>query len=162
VLGVCAGALWGESVGLLAALHAGSAIRVQGDGGGLYQFQRLAQALRQDLHAQFGAQLLFDLRYGLLPALASRAQAGGSGFVAVKLGDKFVEVLAGGGGLCYTGHRNFSLRGGFRGGLRRNFSRVSLQVLSFYLLKIIRYCIVVFNINLYIYGCYLNNQYFVT
>jgi len=76
--------------------------------------QRLAHALRQDLDAQLGAELLAYLRYDLLPARASGAEGGG--LVTVELGNEGVEVLAGSGGLCYTGnHGDFSiLRGSYR------------------------------------------------
>ena len=109
VLRVRAGAVWGQGVGLLAALHAGGAVRLEGHRVGAHQLKRLAHALWQDLHAQLGAELRFDLRYGLLPALASGAEAGGclgcwGGLVAEEFGDEFVEALAGSWGLCYTCH----------------------------------------------------------
>jgi len=60
---------------LLAALDAGAAVRLEGDRVGADQLKGLAHAFRQDLDAQFGAELLFDLRDGLLPALVSSAEA---------------------------------------------------------------------------------------
>jgi hypothetical protein len=51
---------------------------------------------------------------------------------------------------------------GFGGACSGTLAGVTPQALAFYLLKIIRYCIVTFNVNPYIYGSYLNNQYFVT
>jgi hypothetical protein len=54
---------------------------------------------------QFGAELLFDLRHGLLPALRLRAgwRLGGWG-LAVEFGYQRIETLAGYWGVCYTGH----------------------------------------------------------
>ena len=65
VFGVGTVAVWRQGVGLLAALHAGAAVRVQGDGVGVYELQRLAHAVREHLHVEFGAELLFDLADGL-------------------------------------------------------------------------------------------------
>ena len=109
VLGIRTGALWGQGVGLLAALHAGATIRLEGHRVGAHQLQPLAHALWQDLDAQFRAELLAHVRNGLLPALASGAEASRGlerrgGWVAEELGDEFVEALAGCGGLCYTRH----------------------------------------------------------
>jgi len=122
---VCTGAVRGQRVGLLAALHAGRAIRLEGHRVGAYQLKRLAHALRQSLHAQLGAELLAHLGNRLLPALASGAEVGRSGLVAVKLGDEFVEPLAGCWGLCYTRHVKTPRERGLRRGLAARVAKPS-------------------------------------
>ena len=67
-----------------------------------HQREGLVQAVRQDLDAQGGAQLLRDLGDGVLPALVGRAAVRRrlrceGGWVAVELGDEGGEWLAGAG-----------------------------------------------------------------
>jgi hypothetical protein len=72
VRGVGAGALRRQVIGLLAALHAGGTIRVEGHGRGEDQCQCLVEAIGQDLDAEFRPQLLAHLGDGSLPVRLGR------------------------------------------------------------------------------------------
>jgi hypothetical protein len=54
VCGVGAGTVRRQAIGLLPTLYTGRAIRVEGHGVGQDQGQRLVQALRQHVDAEFG------------------------------------------------------------------------------------------------------------
>ena len=100
VRGVGAGAIRRQAIGLLPALDAGDAIRVEGHRVGQDQCQRLVQAIGQDLDAEFRTQLLAYLGDGVLPALSAVGLLAGSGDAGVdwspkQLGDEGGEWLAG-------------------------------------------------------------------
>jgi hypothetical protein len=102
---VGAGAVRRQAIGLLPALDAGGAIRVEGDGVGQDQGECLVQAVGQDLDAEFRTELLAHPGDGVVPALVGRASARrkrqrGGGLVAEELGDEGGEWLAGCRGVC--------------------------------------------------------------
>ena len=106
VRGVGAGAVRRQAIGLLPALHAGGAIRVEGHGVGQDQCQRLVQAVGQDLDAEFRTQLLAHLGDGVLPALSVVGSLVGSGDAGVGWSPKHsaISVVSGsqGAGVCGT------------------------------------------------------------